>query len=68
MEKQYYDDINIAARSKREQLMKEAEEYRLHHHIFAMKKHGKGEKAAVPETDHQYEFPPKAVRRQAPAQ
>jgi hypothetical protein len=68
MEEQYYDDISIAARSNREQLMKEAEEYRLHRHIFAMKKNGKTEKAALPETGHYYDVQPYAIHLPAPVQ
>jgi hypothetical protein len=44
MEEQYYDDASIAARSKREQLMKEAEEYRLRRHIDTLQNLDKSEK------------------------
>jgi hypothetical protein len=67
MEEQYYDNTSIAARSKREQLMKEAEEYRLHRHIVTMNKNGKVEKAAMPEHRRGYELPPHAAHRPAPS-
>lgn len=67
MEEQYYDNTGIAARSKREQLMKEAEEYRLRLHIATMKKNGKVEKATVPENRRGYELPQRAAQRPAQA-
>ena len=67
MEEQYYDNTSIAASAKREQLLKEAEEHRLRRHIATMKKHGKVEKAAIPENRRGYELPPRAAHRPAPA-
>ncbi len=67
MEEQYYDNTSIAASAKREQLMKEAEEFRLHRHIAAMKKHGKVEKAAIPENRRGYDLSTRAAHRPAPA-
>jgi hypothetical protein len=68
MEERYYDNSSIAARSKQEQLMKEAEEYRLRRHIIAIKKNKKLEKAALPEKSRRHAFQPHAAHRPAPAQ
>jgi len=68
MEEQYYGDASIAARSKREQLMKEAEEYRLHRHIAAMKKLDVGERKPIVESDRKHRILPGAKPHPAPAQ
>jgi hypothetical protein len=62
MEDRYYDDISIAANCKREQLMKEAEEYRLRHHITFMKI-AKAEKATMLEKRHKYVIDPQTTQR-----
>ena len=54
MEGQYYDDAGIAAASKREQLMKEAEEYRLRRHIDAIQQLDKSEKKQDVKSQRKY--------------
>ncbi|OGN89012.1 MAG: hypothetical protein A2Z74_05870 [Chloroflexi bacterium RBG_13_46_9] len=67
MEEQYFDNTGIVARSKREQLMREAEEYRLRRHITAMKKNEKVGKEVTPEKRRGYELQPRAAHNPAPA-
>ncbi len=67
MENRYYDDVSIASQAKREHFMKQAEEYRLHRHIAAMK-NMKAEKVLVPEKRRKYELSPRPAHRPAPAQ
>ncbi len=65
MEEQYYDNTSIAASAKREQLMKEAEEFRLRRHIAAMKKPEKAEKGVIPEKRRGYVLLPHGAHRSA---
>ena len=53
----FYDSSSIAAQSKREQFMKEAEEYRLQRHIAALRKLEKGDKKASLEKTRKYRIP-----------
>jgi hypothetical protein len=53
-----YDPSSIAASSKREQFLKEAEEYRLRRHIAAIHKSAKVEKTVIPANQRQYQNSP----------
>jgi hypothetical protein len=57
-EKYFYDNSSIAARCKREHLMKEAEEHRLRRHIAALQKLKKEEKTSSPDRPPKYVVPP----------
>ena len=52
-----FDSGSIAANSKRDKLLKEAEEYRLRRHIAAIQKSAKVEKMINPVNRRQYEIP-----------
>ena len=56
-----FDSGSIAASSKREQFLKEAEEYRFRRHIAAIQKSAKVEKAVNPENQRQYQNSPETT-------
>ena len=59
MEGLYYDDFSIAAASKRERLITEAEEYRFRNQIAAIPKAAREAKAVRPENMRRPGFLPK---------
>jgi hypothetical protein len=66
MQERFYDDAGIAAQSKREQLMKEAEEYRLRRHIAASQEMETSNQKMSPKNNRKHMIPPGATAHPVP--